>query len=360
MNSVVCCWVKSAVHRPLLCFARMSSGNITDSCAHVGEGHEENEDDTDKRHKKKIKRHRELVLEEEDYELLEENTGIRRQRPAQHRRLKKAREIAGGRGEQFAGVEDLQANLFGPEEDEGLEDDIDEPGMGTNQQGTEAAAQARGATDDLEVNDDDIFDEDEDDWIVDEFEEAAEAEGGAEAAKAARRLRRKKQQAALQQLPGIDAAALDEAHEIFGDVDEYLEKYEMSRQMREKADAAEEDEDEYGSLQPSDVEDEEDAEDLRIQKERRKKKAEKNAVEHMDPEAAARYFLLPTDDKIRETDIPEREQIQSSLVASSEELTSEKCVEWIWKQLLFESDTKARAVLEDGVREVEGTPPLVR
>lgn len=60
---------------------------------------------------KKRRRHRELVLEEEDYELLEENTGIRRARPAGHRRIKKARET-GSRG---GGMKELQAELFGDE-----------------------------------------------------------------------------------------------------------------------------------------------------------------------------------------------------------------------------------------------------
>lgn len=65
------------------------------------------------RHKKKKKRRRELVLEEEDYELLEENTGIRRARPAGHRRIKKARDT--GRSE--AGARTLQEELFGAELD---------------------------------------------------------------------------------------------------------------------------------------------------------------------------------------------------------------------------------------------------
>ena len=62
---------------------------------------------------KKKRRRRELVLEEEDYELLEENTGIRRARPAAHRRIKKARETGsrGGAGN----MKELQAKLFGAE-----------------------------------------------------------------------------------------------------------------------------------------------------------------------------------------------------------------------------------------------------
>jgi len=316
----------------------------------------------EKHEKKKQKRHRDLVLEEEDYELLEENTGIRRQRPGQHRRLKKAREIDGE--ERFTGAKDLQADLFGPEDDEGLEDDI-EVHLDDDQGGSAGnkVPDRLGERTELSQGDDDIFDEDdEDDWIVDEFEEAAALEGGEEAAREARRRRRKKQQAALRNFPGVDANALEEAHEIFGDVDEYLEWYESARRQRERAAAGEEEEeeeeDEYVEEGISDAE-----EGLeRDEGHHRRKKKSKDAKLHlrMDPEAATRHFLLPADDVIRETDIPERLQLETSLISSSKEaITSDTCVEWIWRHLLFESESKARAVLEDGVREVEGPPPTV-
>ena len=320
---------------------------------------EEDNEDNDKSKKKKQKRHRELVLEEEDYELLEENTGIRRQRPAEHRRLKKARDIGGEEHKhQFAAAEELQADLFGPEQQEDLEDEIDV--QETVREDKEQNGRAKVAE---QGEDDDIFDDDEDDWIVDEFEEAAAAEGGEEAAKLARKSRRRKQQAALANLPGVDIHALEEAHAIFGDVDEYLEMYEKARQQREMGavgaeEEEEEEEDEFGDLEPSDLDDEEAAEEMRARREsRRKKKGDKMLHLHMDPEAAARHFLLPSDDVIRETDIPEREQIQKSILAPVDVLTSDECAEWIWKQLVFETETKARTILEDGVREVEGAPP---
>ncbi len=320
--------------------------------------HEEEEEEEER--KKKIhKRHRDLVLEEDDYDLLEENTGIRRQRPAERRRLKKARDIDGEENaHQFVAAEDLQADLFGPEDQEDLEDELD---------GAQPEAEKLKDDDGKkgEEDEDDIFDVDEDDWIVDEFEEAAEAQGGEEAAKEARKLRRKRQQAALANVPGVDIHALEEAHAIFGDVDEYLEMYERARQQREDGAGGEEgeqeeeeEEDEYGDLQPSDLEDEEAAEEMRRQRASRQKKTSKKGLHlQMDPEAAARHFLLPSDDLIRETDIPERDQIMSSILAPVNKLISDDCVEWIWRQLIFETETKARAILEDGVREVEGPPP---
>lgn len=312
---------------------------------------EANEDEQKK--KKKAKRHRELVLEEEDYELLEENTGIRRERPAQHRRLKKARDIGEKEGK-FVGVEDLQAELFGPEGAEDLEDDLDGAGAGQGQKTTEGSQKPQGN----DVDEDDIFDEDEDDWIVDEYEEAAAAEGGEEAAKAARRRRKKMQQAALKNLPGVDLHALEEAHAIFGDVDEYMESYERLRQQRERNSMPDEEEDEYGDLQPSDLDDEEAAAELRSQRDLKNRKNVSKSFEKMDPEAAARYYLLPADDAIRETDLPEREQLQAAIV-SADIVTGEECIKWIWRQLIYDSETKARTIIEDGVREVEGPPPEV-
>lgn len=298
------------------------------------------------------------MLEDDDYDLLEENTGIRRQRPAERRRLKKARDIdVEEHKHQFAAAEDLQADLFGPEDQEDLEDEID-----IENEKTKVVSEERKVEEVEKDDNDDIFDDDEDDWIVDEFEEAAEAEGGEAAAKEARKMRRKRQQAALANVPGVDIHALEEAHAIFGDVDEYLEMYERARQQREGADVEEqeeeEEEDAYGDLQPSDLEDEEAAEEMRMQRASRKKKTGKKGLHlQMDPEAAARHFLLPSDDIIRDTDIPERDQIQSSMLVPVNKLISDECVEWIWRQLIFETETKARAILEDGVREVEGPPP---
>lgn len=66
------------------------------------------------KHAKKKRRHRELVLEDDDYDLLEENTGIRRARPAAHRRIKKARDADRGLGRE-GGAQALQEELFGAE-----------------------------------------------------------------------------------------------------------------------------------------------------------------------------------------------------------------------------------------------------
>ena len=333
--------------------------------------------------KKKHKRHRELVLEDDDYDLLEENTGVRVERPAV-RRLKKARDVNPKSGQQqkhqFADEQDLQADLFGPDEHQfdDLEDDLgdaavvaDVAAQGAKGAGDDGALETvelekkHGEEDNHENGVDDFLD-DEDDWIVDEEEEAAAAMGGEAAAREARRIRKERQERAKASMPGVDFEALEEAHAIFGDVDEYMEILERQRQEQEQEDEEEEEEDDdvYGGLDPNELGDDEGAaEELRVQREeRRKKKGDrvaKNRALHlqMDPEAAARHFLLPSDDKIRETDVPEREQIQSLLLESADLLTSDECVNWIWRQLVFETETRARSVIEDGVREVDGPAP---
>ena len=318
------------------------------------------------------------MLEDDDYDLLEENTGVRVERPAV-RRLKKARDVNPGTGQQhkhqFADEQDLQADLFGPDEHQfdDLEDDL-----GDGEEGTRGAKDATGAAGASEAadlpqrdadvvdkaNDVDDFLDDEDDWIVDEEEEAAAAAGGEVAAREARRIRRERQERAKASMPGVDFEALEEAHAIFGDVDEYMEILERQRREQDEEEVDDDDDDVYGGLDPDDFgDDDEAAEELRIQRnERRKNKGDRAAKSkalhlQMDPEAAARHFLLPSDDKIRETDVPEREQIQASMLESVDLLTSDECVTWIWRQLLFETESRARTVIEDGVREVDGPAP---
>lgn len=69
----------------------------------------------------------------QDYELLEDNTGIRRQRPRQqHRRIKKARDAgAAAAADSQDAARALQEELFGLEDEQaGLEDDEDEAAPG--------------------------------------------------------------------------------------------------------------------------------------------------------------------------------------------------------------------------------------
>ncbi|KAL4442498.1 hypothetical protein ABPG77_005082 [Micractinium sp. CCAP 211/92] len=313
----------------------------------------ENAAEAKKRRKKR--RRSELVLDEEDYQLVEDNTGIRRQRPQQqHRRIKRARDAEGGSAQQQQdAARALQEELFGLEDD-GLEDeDEDEaPGGGATggaRAGDRVGGDARpGGRDEppQEQADDQYFD-DEDDWLVHEDEE----EGGGGAAAGQRRRRRR---AAFADMPDIDPDALAEADDIFGNVDDLLAMYEERRVARGGPEEELEEEEEYGE---EDELDDEAAEARRLAREERQRAAAaKRLQEQLDPEAMARHFLLPRDEQIRETDVPEREQLHRGPDPADFDL--EACAAWVWEHLAGPAAKgKAAEVLEDGAREVEGPPP---
>lgn len=309
-----------------------------------------------KKVKKKKRRRRELVLEEDDYELLEENTGIRRARPAQHRRIKKARDI----GSTHETAADLEEQLFG-KEDEDLEDDVDDvvPGSGRptgNSLDDDLAPAGRpgGRRDERERDDmlvtaggeldDDQFDEDDDGWLVHEDEE----EGGPPGE------RRRRRRAIMQSMPGVDADAMEEAQDIFGDVTDLLALYESRK--RDAAEGLEPDE--YEGLEEEDLSDEEAAEELRMRREERRRAATARRMqEQLDPEAMARHFMLPTDEKIRDTDLPEREQLHRG--PDPQDFDLQACSQWVIDHLVGDASQRGvvRETLEDGALEVEGPPP---
>ncbi|PRW45415.1 transcription elongation factor SPT6 isoform A [Chlorella sorokiniana] len=309
--------------------------------------------------RRKKKRRRELVLDEEDYELLEEATGIRRQRPAQqHRRIKKARDTEGGSAAQQDAARALQEELFGQEEleDAGLEDEDEEgvwgkPAAAAGLRGDSRPAgrdEAAGAEPDDQF---DQFEEDEDDWLVHEDEEEGAPGAGQ---------RRRRRRAGLEGMPGVDADALEEAEAIFGDVDDLLAIYEDRKQARAAAGGEDEGLDEHEDEEGLD---DEEAEARRLAREERARAAaEKRVREQLDPEALARHYLLPKDEQIRETDIPEREQLHRGPDPDALDLAA--CAHWVWEHLvgprrndLGNPTTMAQQVLSDGVREIEGEPP---
>ncbi len=393
--------------------------------------------------RRKRRRRAELELAEEDYDLVEENTGVRVERPAKkaHRRLQRARDVGAGAGAPGAAgaaspaaaadaarrsaADQLRAELFGEEDDDDeggapggagpsgagasgaarheLEDDIEDAApagaAGRAAAGRAAPAPAPRARQD---GDDDDFSEDEDDWIVDEFdEEEGGGDGGAgggrsAAAKAARRARRRAAAAAAPE--GVDAAALEEAQEIFGDVDDLLATYAAAKARRARKAARalaggggegldeeegveleeEEEPDAYAGLDPSDLSDDEAAAELRAARARRAAAAARRpasaaaaaAAAALEPEAAARHFLLPTDEAVRAADLPEREALRAlaergaaalapRAADEEEELDLDEAASWVLSQLLGDRapDSKARATLETGAREVDGPPP---
>ncbi|XP_054811877.1 transcription elongation factor SPT6 homolog isoform X2 [Prosopis cineraria] len=240
-----------------------NDGFIVDDVEEEEEQDEEEraESDDERQKKKKRKKKEEYVLDEDDYELLEDNNiNIhRRKESKKFKRLKKGQRdseeepsglsdeeefVGSGKGGRTA-EEKLKLSLFGDDEGAPLEDIAEEEEQGE------------------EEEDADIGEEDEmADFIVDEEEVD---EHGAPMRR--KKLKRKK----ARQAPGVSSSALQEAQELFGDVDELLQSRKQSLELREYRETRLEDE--------------------------------------FEPVVLSEKYMTEKDDQIRELDIPERMQI---------------------------------------------------
>ncbi|CAL9209230.1 transcription elongation factor SPT6 homolog [Musa acuminata AAA Group] len=261
------------------------------------EEEEEKQESDEERHRKRKKKRRDseknYVLDEDDYELLQDNniTGFRRPQPSsKFKRLKKAgrdneversgfsddeefdRDSRGGR----TAEEKLKRSLFGDDEVVPLEDIAEEE----EQPEEEEEADIIGEEDEMA------------DFIVDE-------EDVDETGAVVRKKKPKKKMS--RQAPGVSSSALQEAHEIFGDVDELL----MLRKQGLAAVSAD------GSW------------------------SEKRLEDEFEPFILSEKYMTPKDDIIRETDVPERIQLSEDKTGSPP--TDDKSIEdestWIYSQL---------------------------
>ncbi|XP_006654589.1 transcription elongation factor SPT6 homolog isoform X2 [Oryza brachyantha] len=273
-------------------------GFIVDDADEEEEEDEERESDDERRKKKrKKKKKREsegFMLDEDDYELLQDNniTGIQRPKPGnKFKRLKKAGresemdERSGfsdddGSGKRRTAEERVQYSLFGDHQDTPIEEDI--------------------------VEDDQQADEDEDGdpedemagFIVDEDE--IDANGQVVKRKKGKGKPRRPASAS-----GVSSSALQEAHDIFGDVDELL----ALRKQELERDAAN-----SGELRGNRLEDE------------------------FEPFILAEKYMTPKDEQIRENDVPERMQLSEELTGfppTDTTMVEEESV-WIHSQLTGE------------------------
>ncbi|KAM5550549.1 transcription elongation factor SPT6 [Rosa sericea] len=256
---------------------------IVDDVDEEDEQEEEERADSDEERQKKKKRKKkeEYVLDEDDYELLEDNNVIAPRRKGKFKRLKKAQRHAQGDlgglsdEEEFPGAgkggrtaeEKLKFSLFGGD-DEGppLEDIAEE----------EEPAEAE----------DDGEDEMADFIVDEEFDEAG-------VPVRQKKLKKKKSR----QAPGVSSSALQEAHDIFGDVDELL-------QLRKQG------------LDSSEW------------KERR-------LEDEFEPIVLSEKYMTEKDDQIREIDVPERIQVyeESTGFPPLDEKSIDDESTWIFNQL---------------------------
>lgn len=244
---------------------------------------EQPESDEERQKKKKRKKKEEYILDEDDYALLEDNNiNIhRRKESKKFKRLKKGQrdneeEPSGLSDEEdFAGSgkvgrtaeEKLKRTLFGDDDGASLEDIVEEE------------------------EDADIGDEDEDEmdgFIVSEEEVD---ENGAPV----RSHRKPKKRA--RQAPGVSSSALQEAQELFGDVEELL--------------------------------------DARNQRQGLNDYKETRLEDEFEPIVLSEKYMTEKDDQIRELDIPERMQIseESTGAPSLDGSSIDEETQWIVTQL---------------------------
>ncbi|KAL4571782.1 hypothetical protein LXL04_018547 [Taraxacum kok-saghyz] len=257
-------------------------------------------DSDDERQKKKKRKKREseknYVLDEDDYELLQDNniTGFRRPKAEskKFKRLKKARSDADEGQSGFSDEEDynrtgksgrsaeekIKQSLFGDDEGPPLEDIAEEDPP-------------------EEEEDGDIGEEEDEmaDFIVDEEEVDEHGEPTR---------RRKVNKKKSRQAPGVSSSAIQEAHDIFGDVDELLRQRKLGLERISRYD------------------------DSNEGKERR-------LEDEFEPTILSNKYKTEKDELIREIDIPERMQIfeESTGPPPTDEMSIEEESTWILHQL---------------------------
>eukprot|EP00798_Chlamydomonas_sp_ICE-L_P017810 gene17810-24188_t len=277
------------------------------------EEEDDDEEDVEESRKKRKKKRKSLKLDEDDYDLLEENdVKVKRPKEGVRKRLKRAGDVGATDAEQ------MRADLFG---DEDLEDELEEDigrrrggdgGGGRDEYEEDGGGRGRQEEEDLFVDDDEMGD-----FIVEE---------GADVGRARRRRR-----AALA-MPGVNSRALEEAADIFGNVDDLLEVYQTTRAMRPGEDLQEDPVDYENQDEYADEDEDEDAFEARraAKEETRRNKMLQRAMKVLDPETIAAQHLLPQD---------------------------QTAADWIYDRLFSENAPKSPAgvIVEEGVIEVDGS-----
>lgn len=250
-------------------------------------------------------------LEDEDYDLIEENLGIKVKRAKKLKRIRVVsdEEDSDKEGTQAEDAEERIAHeLFEGEGEEG-EDDLDE--VASQRRATERQIE------DLHVEGSDE-ESDIDDFIVDDDGQP---------------IKNKKKKKHIIHSDSL----LQEAQDIFGvDFD-----YEEFKDYGE--DESEEEFDEYVD-EDAELEGEEGAEGRPKTKKVRPKRA-KTAASY-EPEALSRAYLTDRDNIIRAEDLPERFQLRAIPVKEADEAEMEEEAEWIYKYAFNSPPVSLQTFLE--------------
>nr|XP_033334830.1 transcription elongation factor SPT6-like [Megalopta genalis] len=269
-------------------------GLIDDNPIEENDGEDSDASDDSRKRKKSDDEDFDDRLEDEDYDLLEENLGVKVERKRRFKRLRRIQDEESDGEQEGEGDDERDAIANELFQGSGEDDDEGRSEISHSHRGVDADAI------------DEEESEDEDDFIVD----------GDGVPITEKKKKRK---------PIFSDAALQEAQDIFGidfDYDEF-EKYGEDGFEEEE----EEEEDEY-------LQDETDDRPRRSRKHIKKKSTKKSIFEIYEPSELIRGHFTDVDNEIRTTDIPERMQLRSIPITPTAEGSDELELEadWIYKQ----------------------------
>ncbi|KAG8195803.1 hypothetical protein JTE90_004806 [Oedothorax gibbosus] len=267
---------------------------INDDEEEEEEEDKDNSDSDDEVGKKKKRQHEDYDdgLEDEDYDLLEENLGVKVQRKKKFKRLRRIEDESDDEdaGEERDDREAIANELFEGDEGEGDEEEV------------------RDTVDDTQIGalEESEGESDESDFIVDD--------DGQPISKGKKKKHIK-----------YNDAALQEAQEIFGvdfDYADFAQEGDEYEDEEIEEDYEDEDEDEEGGeARP------------KTKKAARKRTAKKSIFDVFEPVELERSHLTDRDNKIRSKDEPERFQLRRIPVTEvKDEEEFEVEAEWIYKQ----------------------------
>ncbi|KAL3272900.1 hypothetical protein HHI36_014360 [Cryptolaemus montrouzieri] len=265
-------------------------------------------------------------LEDEDYDLIEENLGVKVDR-RKFKRLRRIQDEGSDEEEERDEGQDRDAiamDLFSDDDDEKRSERSQRPGPEPEQFGDE---EEEGEYSDA------------DDFIVDD-----------DGRPIAEKKKRKK--------PIFSDAALQEAQETFGVDFDYDEFSKYDQEDYDEEEEEEEEEDEY--------EEDETGERRRKPKKTARRKATKKSIfEVYEPSELKRGFFTDLDNQIRNTDIPERMQLRevpiTPVAEDSKELDDE--AEWIYRQAFCKptvSNMDANLTAEARERQKKGPQTIAK
>uniref|UniRef100_A0A8C9AN54 Transcription elongation factor SPT6 n=1 Tax=Prolemur simus TaxID=1328070 RepID=A0A8C9AN54_PROSS len=252
------------------------------------EGSDSGDSEDDVGHKKRKRTSFDDRLEDDDFDLIEENLGVKVKRGQKYRRVKK-----------MSDDEDDDEEEYGKEEHEkeAIAEEIFQDGEG--EEGQEALEAPMAPPEEEEEDDEES---DIDDFIVDDDGQP---------------LKKPKWR---KKLPGYTDAALQEAQEIFGvdfDYDEFEKYNEYDEELEEEYEY--EDDEAEGEIR------------VRPKKTTKKRVSRRSIFEMYEPSELESSHLTDQDNEIRATDLPERFQLRSIPVKGAEDDELEEEADWIYR-----------------------------